>query len=83
MTYNLGQLWTMARQYGKVTLFTNDDGTYHARIAFLTLEHTSLEAKSDFKRPTPEAALEMAIYSAEKIVAGIKTLPASEMKLLK
>jgi hypothetical protein len=74
MPETLDELWAIARQYGRVALFTNCDGTYHAKIEFNTIEHTSLEAKSDFKQGTPNAALRMAIGTARSIVQGVKEL---------
>lgn len=73
---SMSELWEAARQYGRVTLFTNDDGTYHAIIKFNTIAHTQLEAKSDYKRPTPESALQMAIESAQAIVESVAAVAA-------
>lgn len=82
---NLSELWQIAQQYGRVRLFTNDDGTYHACIVFSTIEHTVLEAKSDFKQMTPEDAITMAIKSAESIVENVSKITIAGLvgKLLK
>lgn len=77
---NMGDLFRIARQYGKVNLFTHDDGTYNVNIKFSTIELTSLEARSGFNHMTPEAALEKAIRSAEEIVSSLGKMP--ERKLL-
>ena len=82
MSDDLSSLWRIARQYGRVRLFTNADGTYHACIVFSSLEHTALEALSDFKQMSPEAALTMAIRSAQAIVDSVSKIAAPERKLL-
>ncbi len=84
MTYNLSELWKIGRQYGLVRLCTMDTGLYYACIEFATIDHTKLEASSDFKQLTPEAALTMAIKSAEAIVNSVSSLATgqSERKLL-
>ena len=73
---NMATLWAEARLFGLVYLHTCDDGLYFCRITFNTIAHTSLEATSDFKNKTPEAALQMAIDSAKKIVASMVSLNA-------
>ena len=68
---NLGQLFTMARWYGRVRIMTMESGTYHATIEFNSVAHTKLEASSDFKATTPEDALRQAITAAQAIVDSI------------
>lgn len=81
---NLSDMWRDARRYGRVNLYTNDDGTYYACIKFDSIAHTQLEARSDFKQVTPENALKMAIASAQAIVESVSKIVESthERRLL-
>ena len=72
LNLNLSDLWKVARQYGQVNLFTQTNGLYNATIVFDTIDHTSLEARSDYTQETPEAALSMAIGSAKAIVDSLR-----------
>lgn len=65
------ELWDKARQYGKVMLFTADDGTYSCIIIFSTIPGVNLEAKSGFRHVEPEKAIEAAIARCEEIVNGM------------
>jgi len=73
---DLGTLFRTAREYGRVSIYTQSDGTYHCCIEFASIAHTKLEARSDFKQPSPEAAVQMAIDSAEAIVRSVSKTSA-------
>lgn len=79
----MDELWKIARQYGRVILFTSDSGTYSCDIHFHTIEHTKLEAKSGYGNVTPNEALINAIKSAEKIVLSFNTLQKEDLLKLK
>ena len=83
MDQNLGELFLIARDYGRVRIHTMDDGGYYACIEFNTIDHTSLEAKSSFHEKTPEDAVRAAIVSARKIVDSIlemtRTIPVRKL----
>ena len=64
----LDELWPIARQYGKVFLFTQDDGTYSCDINFITIKNTNLSAKSGYGIKTPQEAVLLATKQAELIV---------------
>ena len=81
-TDNLGELFRTARQYGRVRIFTLEDGAYHCCIQFNSIKHTALEAKSDFKQPTPEDALRAAIIAAESIVDSVSSIKREQQKRL-
>lgn len=70
----LDELFADARRYGIITIFGSDDGTYSAKIAFSTIEHTTLEAKSGYNHATPNLALQFAIDAARAIVSSVKEL---------
>lgn len=71
---NLSELWAIARQYGRVSLHTSEDGQYWASITFNTIKHTELKARPDGYCDTPEAALISAIDSARNIAGDIKKI---------
>lgn len=75
------ELWDKAREYGRVQLFTMDDGTHSCRIEFHTLNNIVLEAKSGFNNKTPEEALEKAIINA-KLIVGELVAEADKLKRL-
>lgn len=77
MSDQLGELFRIARQYGLVYIYTTDKGLYNASITFNTTAHTKLEAKSDFKRESPEDALVQAIEAAQQIVDSIGKMSTS------
>lgn len=71
---NMKDLWELARQYGLVTLYSQDDGTYHCVITFHTIKHVELKARSTFKEPTVEDAIKAAISKAEEIMASMQAM---------
>jgi len=79
MSNDLNVLFERARQYGRVYLYTADDGTYSVSITFTTIKNTSLKAESGFRHVTPQEAFTAAIAAAENIVA---TFAATERKRL-
>lgn len=84
---DLGSLFKIARMYGRVNLFTQDNGQYSATIKFDTNRHVQLDASSGFNNSTPEEAVERAIKTAQNIVDDINKLSGhinhDEIKLLK
>ena len=83
---NLGELFHAARRFGRVGIYTSENGTYWCNIYFATERHTTLEARSDSKL-TPELAVEEALARAQSIVDSINRLSVAEnngeMRLLK
>ena len=76
MSDNLSELWREASMYGRVYLHTSDDCTMFCKIAFNTIAHVELTAKSDFGHSTPEKAVIEAIKKAREIVASLdKEMP--------
>jgi len=78
----LSELFRLARRYGLVYIYTSKDGTYSCTIKFNTIDHTELDAKSGFNHNTPEAAVEAAIKTAQKIVESISNMKLPERKWL-
>lgn len=64
----MGTLWRKAREFGKVSLFTFDDGTYHCTVIFSTIAGVVLEAKSGTGNKEPEDALKKAIAKCHEIL---------------
>lgn len=62
------ELFDEARCYGRVNLFTSDDGTYSVDIRFNTKGHVELKARSGYDHTSPEQALKAAIKEAKSIV---------------
>lgn len=69
------ELWDLARQYGSVDLFTNEQGKYSCVITFHTIEHTELKARSGYGFEDPEECLKAAIKAAQKIVNTMSQKP--------
>jgi hypothetical protein len=67
------QLFDEAREYGRVNIFTNDKGQYHAVIIFTTIAGVELRASSGHECKTPEQALLEAIGKASIIANQFKT----------
>lgn len=63
----LGSLWLLARQFGKVYLNTLDCGDYSCHITFNTIKHVELVAKSGFGNMSPAEAVRKALIKAEEI----------------
>jgi len=78
----LGDLWEEARDYGRVSMFTFDDGGYHASIKFHSIQHTELKAESGNGHETPHEALAKAIGVAKEIVGEMEGF-TSKFKLLR
>lgn len=69
---SLDDLFKTARDYGRVNIFTQEDGTYSAYIKFNTSKNVELEARSGFGHSSPQGALLQAIEAAEKIKEGMQ-----------
>ena len=69
---HLGDLFKEARTFGRATIFSHEDDTYHAKITFQTVAGTELRAESSYREPTPEAAVTAAITKAKIIAAQFK-----------
>jgi len=80
--HNLSELFYLARNYGRVTIFTSRDGTYSCNIDFNTIEHTELSAKSGHNHKEVESAVTAAIKSAEAIVASVSTIKVNPLTKL-
>lgn len=63
----LDELFGDAREFGRVNLFTSDDGTYSVNIIFPTPADTDVKANSGFGHKTPHLALQFAIDKAHEI----------------
>lgn len=74
-------VFNAARLYGKVNLFTSDNGTYSAGIKFATLAHITLEAHSGYNHICPVKCLRAAIENAELICQSVEQI--KERKLIK
>jgi hypothetical protein len=69
----LEDLFAEASTYGHIYLHEDKkDRTFHLRITFESIPGTSLEAKSDFNRPTIADALIQAITRAKEMAAQFK-----------
>lgn len=77
MSEHLGELFTIARQYGQVRIHTMENGKYHACIVFNTIKHTELQARSDFDQKTPEDAVRQAINAAQTIIDSVEQMSQS------
>ena len=82
MNKNLGELFSEARKYGQVYLYTHDSGTYSCRIKFNTIKNVMLEAKSGFDHTTPEAAVNAAIERAIIICGELSTAASNAKQLI-
>lgn len=70
----LCDLFKEARSYGRVNLFTNDNGTYSCTIRFNSIVHSELKALSKFDHQTPEEAILAALTVAKEIVKSLSNL---------
>ena len=68
MRNDLSELWREARQFGRVNIFTADNGTYSCVIRFNTIKHAELQAKSGYNHSEPELAVAAALDKAKEIV---------------
>lgn len=68
---DLGKLWRRARTFGKVKLYTFDDGRYWCTITFNTIAGVLLEAESGNTLEDPESAVAAAISKAEEIIKSL------------
>ena len=75
-------LWDKARLYGKVSLYTHDDGTVSCTITFNSIKHTELKANSGYGLKCPEKALEAAIKTADEIVQSTTSMGEKIKSLL-
>lgn len=79
---DLGELFYKAREYGRVNIFTSDNGTYSCNIDFNTIDHVKLEAKSGYRHLTIEDAVSSAIHKAEEIIQSLNKEVPRMQKLL-
>lgn len=68
------ELFDEARIYGRVVIYTMDDGKYSVDITFNTIKHTQLKATSGFGFNCVEEALKSAINSAKQIVDSVSEI---------
>jgi len=78
---NMAELFYKAREFGKVSIYTFDDGCYSCTITFNTVKHIELKAASGSNCKTVESALQLAIKKAIEIVKGMSN-EAERLKLL-
>ena len=70
---DMATLFYEARKYGSVGISTFNDGNYFCRIEFATISGTKLEATSDYKQATVEAAIKQALEKAILIISSLDT----------
>lgn len=67
----LDELFATARAFGKVTIFTTDQG-YNCVIEFITSIGTDVKSRSPFDCQTPHVAVQIAIEKAKEIRSQFK-----------
>ena len=68
---NLEELWGIASLYGRVQIYTFDDGAFSCHIKFNTINHVELKA-TGYSKNTVMEAVRMAIENSQLIVSSLE-----------